>query len=241
MFEPVIILVRPQMGENIGATARAMLNFSLQDLRLVAPRDGWPNAAAVSNSSGALDVMAEPQVFEDLPRALADCHYVYATTARSRDMVKPVMDVSAAMEDARKRQADGQKIAFVFGPERTGLENDDLAHCHGLIHVPTNPDFSSLNLAQCALLIVYEWAMSEALEPSDIVEYLPAEQGEIDNFFNRLEEELESAGFFRDEGLKPTMQRNIRNMFLRAELTDQEIRTFHGIVSALIGNKKAAQ
>ncbi len=237
---PAIILSCPQMGENIGASARGMLNFELQDLRLVAPRDGWPNQAAIDNGAGAFDVMSETPVFDALPEALSDCHYVYATTARTRDMVKPVMDVHAAMKDARERHAQGQKIGFVFGPERTGLENNDLSHCHALIHVPTAPDFSSLNLGQCVLLIAYAWH-SSAIKESKIEiktgDADPVTHEKMEELFLRLEGELDKARFFRDDNLKPAILRNIRNMLLRAEITDQEARTFHGIISALIGNK----
>lgn len=224
------------MGENIGAAARAMLNFGLTDLRIVAPRDGWPNQAATDNGAGAFDVI-DARVFDTLQEALADCHYAYATTARLRDMVKPVMRPAPAMDDAKARAAEGQNIALVFGPERTGLENDDVALCHALINVPTNPDFSSLNLAQCVLLIAYAWHSAGDAQKSSLGENLPATQEKQEEFFKRLEEELESSGFFRDEGLKPTMVRNIRNMLSRGEMTDQELRTFHGMISALIGKK----
>lgn len=241
---PAIVMVRPQMGENIGASARGMLNFNLNELRIVAPRDGWPNQAAIDMSAGAFDVIPDPKVFDSLPASLSDCHHVYATTARERDMVKPVMDLETAMTDAHRRQAEGQKIAFVFGPERTGLENDDLAHCHSLIHIPTNPAFSSLNLGQSVLLLAYAWHTnptgSGEIE-TKTGDSFPVEQEKLEEFFDRLKNELDAARFFRDEGLKPTMVRNIRNMLLRAEMTDQEVRTFHGMLSALIGKKKNPQ
>lgn len=237
---PAMILVRPQMGENIGAAARAMMNFGLHDLRLVSPRDGWPNQAAIDMSSGALDLMPAPQIFNTLPESIADTHYIYATTARRRDMTKPAMDVRTAMEDAKQRRAQGQHIVFMFGPERTGLENEDLAHAHAIIHVPTNPDFSSLNLGQCVLLLAYEW-MAAGEAPSDIFldmgDSFPAPHKDLDAFFKRLENELDQGRFFKDDHLRANMMRNIRALFLRADLSDQELRTLHGIVSALIGNK----
>jgi tRNA/rRNA methyltransferase len=237
---PAIVLVRPQMGENIGAAARAMLNFGLTDLRLVAPRDGWPNRAATDNSSGALDVMPPVQVFDTLAEALTDCHFVYATTARMRDMVKPTFEVKSAVDDGTQRTASGQKLAFVFGPERTGLENDDLTLCHALIHVPTNPDFSSLNLGQCVLLIAYEWMSAQSSsygKPLTLNGSLPATQDKLEEFQRRLEQELDSKGFFREPTLKPTVSRNIRNIFARSELSEQELRTLHGVVTALLRDK----
>ncbi|MEM7618596.1 MAG: RNA methyltransferase [Pseudomonadota bacterium] len=234
---PCIILVRPQMGENIGASARAMLNFNLTDMRIVAPRDGWPNQAATDNASGAFDII-QPQIFENLKDALVDCHYSFATTARIRDMVKSVYTPQSAMEDVHQREQAKQKIALVFGPERTGLENDDLALCNSLINVPTNADFSSLNLSQCVLLMAYAWKNASIQKSTNnIRQDTPANHEKLEKFFSRMETELDDAGFFRDEGLKPTMKRNIRNMFMRAEMTDQEVQTFHGIISALIGKK----
>lgn len=234
--KPAIILVRPQMGENIGAAARAMMNFNLSDLRLVAPRDGWPNPRAIDMASGALDIMPEPQIFETLHEALADCQYALATTARRRDMVKPVFTPQGAMPELHKHS----KTALVFGPERTGLENDDLALCNGFITVPTNPDFASINLGQSVLLLAYEWMRSIDGTPDQELptgNSAPASHQELEDFFTRLEKELEAGHFFRDEGLRPTMVRNIRSSLIRATPTEQEVRTWHGIISSLIGNK----
>ncbi len=237
---PVIILINPQMGENIGAAARAMLNFGLIDLRIVAPRDGWPNERAIDMAAGALDQMPEPQIFESLKDAITDLNYTYATTARRRDMVKPIFTPRSANKDAAERNAQTQAIGFVFGPERTGLSNDDLSLCSAAITIPTNPEFSSLNLAQSVLLIAHEWYSAHDRTPDKVMDSgdsRPVEQEKLEEMLTRLESELEAARFFRDEGLKPTMLRNIRNIFTRAELTDQETRTFHGIISALIGKK----
>ena len=238
---PKIILVRPQMGENIGATARAMLNFNLTNLNLIKPRDGWPNQNAIDNASGALDLIPPPKLHDSLPSALKDCQYVYATTARQRDMEKPVFDLENAMVDAKKRSQDGQNIAFVFGPERTGLENDEIVHCHALIHINTNPKFSSLNLGQAVLLICSAWQRplnieSVSHEPKAMTDQ-PATLEAFEDLFHRLQKELEHGGFFKEDNLKPTMIRNIRTMLLRSEMSDQELRTFHGIISALIGKK----
>ena len=237
---PAIILMNPQMGENIGAAARAMLNFGLTDLRLVDPRDGWPNDSALTMSSGAFDKMPAPQVFETLEEAVADLHYLYATTARPRDMVKPVHTPRHAVQDAQMRTKEGQAIGFIFGRERTGLENDDIALCQAIVTSPTNPDFSSLNLGQCVLLLAYEWMMSEDISPAltcSSSDSFPVTQEKQEELFQRLEDELERRSFFRSEGLKPTMKRNIRNMISRMGMTDQEARTFHGMISALIGKK----
>ena len=146
---PAFVLVRPQMGENIGAAARAMWNFGLDHMRLVAPRDGWPNPAAVAMASGAGRLLDEASLCPDLPSALADCDYVFATTARGRDLTKPVFSPQAAMAEAATRIAAGQRVAVLFGPERAGLENDDIARANAIISVPVNPTFASLNLAQC--------------------------------------------------------------------------------------------
>lgn len=235
---PAVILVRPQMGENIGAAARAMGNFGLTDLRLVAPRDGWPNERAVDMASGAFEHMPAPRLYDDLGSALTDCHFAYATTARRRDMEKPSSDVRRACENAMMRIDQKQKVALVFGPERTGLENDDISLCDHLIHIPTNPDFSSLNLGQAVLLVLYEWSMQSNSE-FQIPEHahIPATHEEFENMMARLETELTTNNFFKSPEMRPTMMNNIRTMLLRAGFTDQETNTFHGIISALRGNK----
>ena len=157
MLTPAIILVRPQMGENIGAAARGMRNFGLSEMRLVAPRDGWPNPKAVATASGAGRVLDAARVHGTTAEAIADCHTVYATTARPRDLIKPVLTPEAAMAEARGLIAAGQKVGFLFGPERAGLQNDDLAGAQAIVSVPVDPEFASLNLAQCVLLLAYEW------------------------------------------------------------------------------------
>ncbi|MCB9978781.1 MAG: RNA methyltransferase [Rhodospirillales bacterium] len=237
---PAVILVDPQMGENIGTTARAMLNCGLSDLRIVRPRDGWPNEKAVSASAGALDVMPPVAVFETLPAALEGCHQVYATTARPREMVKPVFTPHGAAADMRTRQAAGQTIGLVFGGERAGLTTDDVALAHGIITIPLNPGFTSLNLAQAVLLVAYAWCEAGDGTPGRVVptgDSRPAPHEEVEAFLVRLEEELESGNFFRTPEMKPAMLRNIRALYLRAEPTDQEIRTLHGMLTALIGRK----
>ncbi len=235
-----IILSHPQMGENIGTAARAMLNFGLTDLRLVSPRDGWPNDRAITTAAGAFDQMQNVQVFDNFSDAIADCHYVFATTARARDMVKPVYSPSDAVTETKKRKAEKQNVAIAFGAERTGLLNEEICQCQAILTFPVNPDFASLNLGQAVLVMAYEYMKSthETPDPSlNISENPPAPQREIDSFLTRLEADLENKRFFRSEGLKPTMIRNIKNIFTRADITDQEVRTLHGILSALRGNK----
>lgn len=256
---PAVILVNPQMGENIGAAARAMFNFNLRELRIVAPRDGWPNIEAERNAAGALEHM-HVRVFATLQEALSDLHYVLATTARPRDMNKPIYTPRTAVADIRKKMnscahtdilgknKDAQRVqcGLVFGGERTGLHNEHLALCHGIITIPTNPDFSSLNLGQSVLLLCWEWmhAQEQAyshkqdISPLELGDDALASLGDLEIFFNRLEVALDEGGFFKAPDLKPTMIRNIRTMLLRAGMSDQELRTFHGMLSALSGKKK---
>ncbi len=240
---PDIILIEPQMGENIGACARAMLNCGMAKLVIVNPRDGWPNAAADAMSSGALERMPPVRVCQSAAEAIAPYHYIYATTARPRDMVKPVLTARGAAADIHKRHTAHSKTAILFGPERSGLSNDDVALAHAVITIPLNPGFSSLNLAQCVLLVAYEWY--QALEAQQAIpaaqlptgDSAPATHGEYLGLMRRLEDELAQNGFFRSPDMKPSILRNLKNMMARAEMTDQEIRTFHGIISALTGKK----
>lgn len=239
---PVIILSHPQMGENVGASARAMLNFGLTDLRLVDPRDGWPNERAEANAAGALEMMPPVKTYGSLGDSLADLNFVFATTSRKRDMIKPVYDPEKAIEETIKRINSNQKIGFVFGAERSGLSNDELSLCQGIISFPVNPEFSSLNLAQSVLLLAYEWSRTNSEDTSfelDMGDSFPARLEDVHGFLNRLESDLEDRKFFREDGLKPTMLRNIQNIFTRADITDQELRTLHGILSALRGNKSS--
>jgi len=239
--QPAIVLVNPQMGENIGAAARAMLNFGLTDLRLVNPRDGWPNERALAMSSGALDKMPPVQVFDSVEEALADTHYVLATTARSRELFKDILTPEQAAQTIKTRSATGEKAAFLFGSERTGLTNEDLSYAHSIITIPCNPDFSSFNLAQAVLLLGYEYAKQQVGEPVQEEEDQRANQEEVNAMLDRLESELEHHGFFRSPELRPSVTNTIRNLFRRADLYEQEVRTLHGIISALIGNKKKDQ
>ena len=233
---PAVVLVTPQLGENIGAAARAMLNCGLTDLRLVAPRDGWPNLAAERAAVGALDRMPPVRVFDTLGAAIADLTMVYATTARDRNMVKPIVTARQAATEARSHIATGGKAGFVFGPERTGLLSDDISLANKLVTVPLNPEFTSLNLGQAVLLIGYEWFQSgDETPPSQLPMNgtVPATQAELQNFFAHVERELDACGFLRNEEARPHMIRNLRAMWQRAELTEQEVRTLHGMIKEL--------
>lgn len=237
---PVVILVDPQMGENIGAAARAMLNCGVTELRLVNPRDGWPNERAHAMSSGALDRMPPVQVFSSTAEAIADLHYVYATTARPRDMVKDVFTPRAAADDMRRRHNQGERIGLLYGAERMGLINEDIALASAVITIPLNPGFSSLNLGQAVLLTCYEWMMTGDSTPAEqlITGDMPsATQGDMNALYQRLESELEERRFFRAPEMKPTVIRNLRAMLVRTRMTQQEVNTFHGIISALTGKK----
>ena len=240
--QPAFVLVRPQMGENIGAAARAMLNFGLSRMRLTAPRDGWPNPAAVALASGAGRVLDAAQVFDTLPEAVADCDYVYATTARSRELAKPVFSPEAAMADARARIAEGQKVAVLFGPARAGLENTDVAVANAIITVPVNPEFPSLNLAQCVLLTGYEWRRQsvpvEALRHEAIGDW--ATQTEVEKLSAHFEERLETAGFFFPDHKAASMKLNLRNMWSRMPLTRKDVQTLHGALRQLVRGRDGA-
>ena len=238
-MEPAIILVRPQMGENIGAAARAMLNFGLTDMRLVAPRDGWPNPRAVAMASGAAgQVLDQARVFGTLAEAMADVDHAYATTARGRELTKPVLTPATAMAEARIRHAAGGRTAVIFGPERAGLENDDVARANAIITVPVNPDFPSLNLAQAVLLTGYEWARESlpaqpALPGRRPEGEAPATRIEIEKLADHYEARLEEAGFFFPPEKAPAMKLTLRNLWSRMALTQADTRIFHGMLRQL--------
>ncbi|MGY6536213.1 MAG: RNA methyltransferase [Pararhodobacter sp.] len=231
-----MVLVRPQMAENIGAAARAMRNFGLARMRLVAPRDGWPNPKAVATASGAGAVLDNAGLFADTAAAIADCDRVYATTARARGLVKPVMTPEAAMAEARALIARGQRVAVLFGPERAGLENDDLIPAQAIVTVPVDPAFFSLNLAQCVLLMAYEWRRTglpagDTAAPLQNAETAPA--GEVAVLGDHLEQRLDAAGFFFPPDKAPGMKRKLRAMLARWGLTRAEVQTLHGILRQL--------
>jgi tRNA/rRNA methyltransferase len=234
---PAFVLVRPQMGENIGAAARAMLNFGLEHMRIVAPRDGWPNPAAAAMASGAGRVLDGAQLAPDLPSALADCSFVFATTARERDLTKPVYTPEAAMQLAAEKIAAGERVAVLFGPERAGLENDDIARANAIISVPVNPDFASLNLAQCVLLIGYEWMRLQSVQ-APIEQTLAgsdwAPHAEIEHLARHYEERMEEAGFFFPEHKASSMKVNLRNMWSRMPLTRADVQMLHGTLRQMV-------
>jgi tRNA/rRNA methyltransferase len=237
---PAVILVRPQMGENIGAAARAMKNFGLDQLRIVAPRDGWPNEKAQAMASRADDILDGATLHDDCPAAVADLHAVYATTARTREMEKPCLSPRDAVADMRRRLAQGQRVGILFGGEKAGLDNDDATLAQAIIQIPANPAFSSLNLGQAVLLVAYEWFTSGPLpEVEPAGDGLPVSLDELHFFENRLEDELTRAGFLKPPEKRPSMMRNLRNIFRRAGLTGQEVRSLHGVVSALIRRQDA--
>lgn len=240
---PAVILVESQLGENVGMAARAMLNFGLTDLRLVRPRFPWPSARAINASSGAHGVLETARLYDTTAEAIADLHRVGATTARLRDMVKPVRSARDWAADMRTIIRDeGLQCGMLFGPERVGLHNDDLALADTLVNVPTNPAFSSINLAQTVLLLGYEWHLTGDIDmPEEIVRKgyggKPASRGDIIAFFEHLEDELDKSGFLRVAEKRPRMVRNIRNIFNRIRMTDQEVRTLRGVIVALAEKK----
>lgn len=234
---PAIVLVRPQLGQNIGMAARAMANCGLAALRLVAPRDGWPNPEAAAAASGADAILEHARVYPDSSSAVADVQRVYATTARSRDQVKPVVTPRQAAGEVRAAEAAGQRTAVLFGPERSGLENDEVALADAVLSVPLNPAFTSLNLAQAVLLVGYEWWLAQETTPPRSLAMgggTPATRAELENFLGRLESALDEANYFLIPDKRPAALRNLRNIFTRAGLTRAEVETLHGVLSALI-------
>ncbi|MFG5382034.1 RNA methyltransferase [Yoonia sp. R2-816] len=234
--QPAFVLIRPQMGENIGAAARAMWNFGLDRMRIVDPRDGWPNQKAVAMASGAGRLLDEAQLFDDTAGAIGDCSFVYATTARPRGLTKPVFTPEAAMQDARARIAAGERVAVMFGPERAGMENDDIARANAIISVPVNPDFPSLNLAQCVLLTGYEWRRDTVPAEATRVDALGdwAEQIEIEKLADHYEERLDQAGFFFPDHKAANMKINMRNLWSRMPLTRADVQMLHGIMRQMV-------
>ncbi|WP_158963630.1 RNA methyltransferase [Chachezhania sediminis] len=242
--QPVFVLVRPQMGENIGAAARAMWNFGLDRMRIVAPRDGWPNPKAVAMSSGAGRLLEEAQVFETTAEALADCTYVYAATARQRGLTKPVVSPEQAMTEGAEKINEGGRVAVVFGPERAGLENDDIARANAILSVPVNPDFPSLNLAQCTLLTAYEWRRATETIVASTVELAGSEWAtglEIEKLAEHYEDRLGHAGFFFPEHKAEGMKINLRNLWSRMPLTRADVQMLHGVMRQMVRWKERGE
>jgi len=234
--QPAFVLIRPQMGENIGAAARAMWNFGLDRMRITSPRDGWPNQKAVAMASGAGRLLDEAIMCETTAEAVADCTYVYATTARPRELTKPVFTPAHAMKDAAQRIANGEKVAVLFGPERAGMENDDIAKANAIISVPVNPDFASLNLGQCVLLTAYEWrqATVETAPATVSMEGEWASHAEMEALATHYEDRMTDAGFFYPEHKAPSMKINLRNLWSRMPLTRADVQMLHGVMRQMV-------
>ena len=238
---PIVVLVEPQLGENIGAAARAMANFGLSRLRLVAPRQAWPNTKARMMAAGADRILDGAELYDSLEAAIADCTFVVAATARAHDQAKPVVGAAEAAALLAPRVAAGELTALVFGRERNGLENDEVALADRILTLPVNPAFASLNLAQAVAIVAYEWfkLQSGAKLPFAMPEKsAPAPKQQLLAFFASLERELEKVEFFRPPDKRETMQINLRNIFTRMQPTRQDIQTLHGVIMAIAEGRK---
>jgi tRNA/rRNA methyltransferase len=239
---PVVILVRPQLADNIGAVARAMANGGLFHLRLVAPRDGWPQEKAWRTASGADRILDALTLHETVENAVADLHHVFATCPRPRHIIKPVLTARGAAAELKEICTRPLRAGILFGPERAGLDNDDMAHADALIRYPLNPDFMSLNLSQAVMVLAYEWwTAADTTPPRTLMtnETTPATKEKLELFLAHLVDQLDACGFLRNQPKRPGMVRNIRHLFQRGEVTEQELRTLHGIVTELaIGRRQ---
>jgi TrmH family RNA methyltransferase len=242
---PVVILVRPQLAENIGSVARAMGNGGLFHLRIVAPRDGWPQERAWRTGSGAHRILDNAQVFATVGEAVGDLHRVFATCPRPRHIIKPVLTARGGAAEVVAIGARGMKVGVLFGPERAGLDNDDIACADSLIRYDLNPGFMSLNLAQAVMVFGYEWWLARTPElPARALrmnETVPATKADLDHFMEHLIRECDASGFLKNEQKRPGMVRNLRHFFTRGEITRQELNTLHGVVSELVRGRKAAK
>ncbi|MBH9537771.1 RNA methyltransferase [Novosphingopyxis sp. YJ-S2-01] len=229
---PAIVLVRPQLGENIGKAARAMLNFGLTDMRLVAPRDGWPNPSAGPAASGADVVLERAQVFDTVAEAVGDCAHVYATTVRKRGVTKPVLTPEAA---AKEWIGASGGSAILFGPERSGLETEDLALARAIVTVPINPEFGSLNLAQAVILTAYEWSKHDAslAQPTRVEDEPPAPQEELEGLIAHLDGLLEERGYFQPIDRAPATRRMLRTLLTQPCWNSGQVRSMRGVLSRL--------
>jgi tRNA/rRNA methyltransferase len=238
---PVVVLVEPQLGENIGAAARAMANFGLSLLRIVNPRQGWPNDRARMMATGATRILDTAELYDTLEGAIGDCNFVLATTARAHDQAKPVIGPAAAAAEIAPRIEGGERVAILFGRERNGLENDEVALADRIITLPVNPAFASLNLAQAVVIVAYEWF--KLINGSRLPFAMPeksktAPRQQLLAFFAALERELEKVEFFRPPDKRETMQINLRNIFTRMTPTQQDIQTLHGVIMAIAEGRK---
>jgi len=232
MQPPIIVLVRPQLGQNIGKAARAMLNLGLTEMRLVAPRDGWPNPDAGPAASGADVVLERAQVFATTKEAIADCSSVYASTVRRRDLVMPVLGPEK-MADAIAESSD--RSAILFGPERSGLETDEVALANAIVSVPINPEFASLNLAQAVILLAYEWSKrSELTQPPAKELELTAPHGELEGLIQQLDEALEAKGYFHPPSRTKAAKNTLRTIFTKTGWSSREVKAMRGIIRALV-------
>jgi tRNA/rRNA methyltransferase len=230
--KPVIVLVRPQLGQNIGKAARAMLNFGLTEMRLVAPRDGWPNPDAGPAASGADVVLEQAKVFGTVEEAIADCSTVFASTVRRRDLIMPVV---APEEMADTIASANDRSAILFGPERSGLETEDVALAQSIVTVPINPEFGSLNLAQAVILFAYEWSKRSALAQPPAKELEPpAPHGELDGLIRQLDDELEAKGYFHPPSRAQSTRNTIRTIFTKTGWSSREVKAIRGIIRALV-------
>jgi TrmH family RNA methyltransferase len=239
---PVVVLVRPQLADNIGAAARAMANGGLYHLRLVAPRDGWPQEKAWRNASGAQRILEDLTVHETVAEAVADLHHVFATCPRPRHIVKTVLTPRGAAAELRAITGRELRCGLLFGPERAGLDNDDMAQADALIRYPMNPAFTSLNLAQAVMVMAYEWWQSaDETLPRTLMtnETRVATKAELENFLTHLVDQLDACGFLRNLPKRPGMVRNLRHLFQRGEVTEQELRTLHGVITELAIGRRA--
>jgi tRNA/rRNA methyltransferase len=233
---PVIVLVRPQLGQNIGKAARAMLNFGFTEMRLVAPRDGWPNPDAGPSASGADIVLEQAMVFDTVAAAIADCSIVYASTVRRRDLVMPVMSPEEMVDAAA---ASPGRSAILFGPERAGLETDEVALANAIVTVPINPEFGSLNLAQAVILLAYEWSRRAALSQPTMKEAeAPAPHGEIDGLLEQLDEALAAKGYYHPPERTQATRNTIRTIFTKTGWSSREIKAVRGIIRALVASPR---
>jgi tRNA/rRNA methyltransferase len=230
--KPVIVLVRPQLGQNIGKAARAILNFGLTEMRLVAPRDGWPNPEAGPSASGADVILEQAEVFGSAQEAIADCSQVFASTVRRRDLVMPVLRPE---EMAERIAASPERSAILFGPERSGLETEDVALAQAIVTVPINPEFGSLNLAQAVILLAYEWSkQSELAQPTAKELEPPAPHGELDGLIRQLEEELDAKGYFHPPSRTRATRNALRTIFTKTGWSSREIKAVRGVIRTLV-------
>jgi len=231
--KPIIVLVRPQLGQNIGKAARAMLNFGLTEMRLVAPRDGWPNPDAGPSASGADAVLEKARVFPTVQDAIADCSLIFASTVRRRDLVMPVVGPE---EMADRIAHSSERSAILFGPERSGLETEDVALANAIVTVPINPEFGSLNLAQAVILLAYEWSKRSSLSQPTVKELeTAAPHAELDGLVTQLNEELAAKGYFHPPSRTEATKNTLRTIFTKTGWSSREVKAIRGVIRALVG------